>query len=77
MTETFTLEDLLKYFYQETNSTESKAITEAITENWEVREEYNDLVSLFELLDKIQYNPSRSSVDIILEYSKNTSALCS
>ena len=75
MTETFTQEDLLKYFYQETSSTESKAITEAINENWEVREEFNDIVSLLELLDKIQFNPSPSSVEIILEYSKNTSAL--
>ena len=69
----FTQEDLIRYSYNETSLTESKAIEQALEENWELKEQYEEIQATFEVLDKVvMRSPNLSSIKIIMDYSQKT-----
>lgn len=73
MYEQFTQEDIIRYCYNETSLTESKAIEQALEENWELKEQYEDIQATFEVLDKVVLrSPNLSSIKIIMDYSQKT-----
>lgn len=73
MYEQFTQEDIIRYSYNETSLTESKAIEQALEENWELKEQYEDIQATFEVLDKVVLrSPNLSSIKIIMDYSQKT-----
>ena len=70
MIKNVTLENLVLYYYNETDLTDSVLIQSAIDNNYFVAEEYKELKDAFSYLDKIVVSPSDSSVQNILKFSK-------
>ena len=78
MIKTFTPNDVVRYFYNETSNQENLEIEQALIIDSELMELYKELKSSVELLDSIQIKPSDRVVDKILAYSKskNINSLC-
>ncbi len=72
MQENFTTNDLIRFIYHETNASETLAIDEALRENSYLYEEYERLMESFQSLPKVQFRPSNTTVDSILNYSRHT-----
>jgi len=72
MTKTFTPNDVIRFIYGEVSSAcERKEITDALISNSELGEFYIEMTSLKRSLNKIKREPSKRSVDKILQFSKN------
>ncbi|MGB3181455.1 MAG: hypothetical protein WBB45_08695 [Cyclobacteriaceae bacterium] len=71
MTETFTLTDLIRFVYHETSETENRAIERALLCDNELLDKYIELKVMTENLDSANTEPSQSSVDAILSFSKS------
>lgn len=67
----FTLE-LLSFIYQELSREENREIIERIGTEADVNDEYQELMSLIELLDMPVMKPRKKIVDRIISYSKET-----
>ncbi len=72
MSNTFTESDVLRYLYGETNPAESKAISEELKKNLNLRSYYDRMMETKKELDKVFEEPNPTSVNIILEYSQAT-----
>ncbi len=75
MNRKFTQNDLIRYYYNETDEAETKAIREALMENSHLRQQYDNFYRTFEVLDKAFMEPDETSVDIIREHSAHFSSL--
>lgn len=75
MKQKITKNDLIRYIYKETSITETLAITEAISRDWELFEEYEVLMHSFQLLPKVKFDPSAATIQGILSYSQNSARL--
>ena len=73
MIETFTLDELILYYFNETRMSESVLIQRAIDTDEETEEEFNAIVKTMQKLDGLLVNPSADAVDAIMNYSKSTS----
>lgn len=69
MSSTFTETDILRFIYEETNPSESKAIREELRKNLSLRSYYDRMMETKKQLDTIELDPDPTSVNIILEYS--------
>ncbi len=67
---TFTPNDVIRYFYNETSQTENKELEKALLLDSDLMEVYEQLLNLGGLMNKIQEEPSQKVVDTILNYSK-------
>ncbi len=67
MESTFTFEDLLNYYYNETTPNEREAISKALKSDVKLRSEYEKLLSTFSKLSEFSLEPSESSIEIILK----------
>lgn len=72
MKQNFTKNDLVKYIYNETSNTETKAITKAVTKDVELNEEYELLMKSYHQLPKAKFEPSVATIQSILSYSQNS-----
>lgn len=72
MKQKFTPNHLLKFLYKETTASESLAIQEAMNDNFELQEQYNEMQAGYRQLPKVKFNPSNSSIQKILGYSQNS-----
>jgi len=72
MKHNFTLNHLTRFIYKETSVAESMAIRIALQEDWNLFEEYQELKKANVQLSKVTFNPSSSSIQNILRYSKET-----
>ena len=77
MTKTFTPNDVLRYLYKETNSVEKAELEQALVVRGELLEQYAQLTSIKEQLDKVQLAPSQRCINKILEYSKSEDPILS
>lgn len=68
----FTPQHLIKYIYKETSTAETIAIAEALQEDWELNETYEELLEGNQELPKAKFNPSTSVLNSILAYSQAT-----
>ena len=69
-----TLEDLIRYMYDETNSSQKAQIEKELQEDWVLREKYNVLKESVEGLNNTKLRaPRQQSVDAILKYASCTS----
>jgi len=68
---TFTPNDVIRYFYNETSQTENKELEKALLLDSDLMEVYEQLLNLGGLMNKIQEEPSQKVVDTILKYSKS------
>jgi hypothetical protein len=66
----FTQEDLLRYVYGETTPEITTAITEAIQNDWQLKEEYQQLMLVKSQLDTLRLSPSRRTIDAIMDYAQ-------
>ena len=73
MDQKFTKNHLIKFIYKETTVAETLAINEALSEDFELLKKYYELLQGYQQLPKVKFNPKESSVQRILQYSKQTS----
>jgi hypothetical protein len=66
----FTPEDLLLYLYKETTPEQNKAIEEALSKDWTLREKLTVLKTSMQRLDKITQSPRTEVVLNVLNYAR-------
>ena len=64
--------DLIRYIYRETSTVENVEITEALSENPLLMEEYRELYQGYLQLPKAKFSPKPSALQNILSYSEQT-----
>ncbi len=69
---TFTSDDLVRFVYNETTTEESANIRKAILENLDLAKTYQGMLTAKEELEQGKLDPSDSSIDIIMQYSRDT-----
>ena len=69
---TFTSDDLVRFVYNETTTEESADMRKAILENLDLAKTYQGMLTAKEELEQGKLNPSDSSIDIIMQYSRDT-----
>ena len=67
--------DLIRLIYGETTQAETKAIKVALTTDFELNEAFQRLEKIYGVLDDGFKNPSQSSIDLIMEHSRNTAPM--
>ena len=67
--EKITTEQLIAYYYHETSEETTSLIELALVNDWNVKEEYDQLSKSIQALQGVEYSPSEASVSKILEYS--------
>lgn len=72
MIQTFTQLDLIRFIYNEITTEQHREIELALLCDNELMEEYKSLKSTVNELTKVSYNPSNSTIETILNYSKST-----
>jgi hypothetical protein len=77
MTKTFTPNDVLRYLYKETNSTENKELEDAMHLHSDLLDEYVQLAGIKEQLDQVRKSPSKRTVQAILQYSDSHNPILS
>lgn len=72
MTHNFTPNDLLRFIYRETNAEEDNLIKLWIREDAFANRLFKSFTSTGRLLEALKLEPSESSVNIILDFSRET-----
>lgn len=73
MLKTFTPEDLLLFYYKETDAEETLMIRNSLVEEEDLRAEYLEMRQVLGLLNQVdRRNPDPTSVKIVMEYSSKT-----
>jgi hypothetical protein len=67
--EKITTEQLIAYYYHETSVETTSLIEMALANDWNVKEEYEQLAKSIQGLQGIEYSPSEATISKILEYS--------
>jgi hypothetical protein len=70
MKQTFTSNDLVRFIYREVSSEEEVQIKQFIAEDPEAAEELRLMMESIMELDSVSLEPNESSVNIILDYSR-------
>ena len=68
----YTTEDLILYLYKETTMEQSKAIEQAMSADWNLREKFIALKESMNQLDTIKASPRPQTIAAILNYAKST-----
>lgn len=68
----FTPEDLLLYIYKESSPELTRAIEQALTTDWTLREKLDVIQNSAEKLDTILAQPRKESIAKILNYARKT-----
>lgn len=73
MIQTFTLDDVVRYVYQEMSSHEAEKMKEALLFDSELMDVYQQLQAVKKTIERtpIEMFPSQKVVDKILDYSKS------
>ena len=61
--------DLLPYIYGEVSIEQSNAIKNALETDWELQEQYQELMDAKKGLETISLTPRKKAVDFILDYA--------
>jgi hypothetical protein len=64
--------DLLPYIYGEVSKEQSNAIRIALETDWELREQYQELLDAQKGLETISLSPRKKAVDFIMNYANNS-----
>lgn len=72
MKQKITPNDLVRFIYKETSTTETLGITEALSEDINLLEEYETLMVSHVRLPKAKFDPSKATIQNILRYSENS-----
>lgn len=71
----YTTEDLLLYLYGEAPAEQARAISEALKQDWELRERVDVLRHSMDILDSMIESPRPQSVQAILAYAGVTAPI--
>lgn len=73
MLKTFTPEDLLLFYYKETDAEETLMIKNSLVEEEDLKEEYLEMREIMGFLNKAERrSPDPTSIRIIMDYSEKT-----
>ena len=72
MIKTFTQLDLIRFIYNEISTEQHREIELTLLCDNELMEEYKSLKSTINTLTEVSYDPSNSTIDTVLNYSKST-----
>jgi len=73
MLKTFTPDALILFYYKDTDAEDTLMIKNSLVEEEELKEEYLEMRQIVGLLNKVERRtPSQTSIDIIMEYSRDT-----
>lgn len=75
MQETVTLDHLILYLYNETEMSDSVLVQKAIDYDYEIAEEYENLIAAKNLIDNTLMNASKNSIATVLAYATLTAPL--
>lgn len=70
MRHTFTQNLIVKKLYNETSSWENDLLNTELSKNWKLKEDFEEMQEVVKKLDSEFYRPSKSSIQIILDYSR-------
>ncbi len=70
----YTQKDLLLFIYNETSAEETAKIKAALETDWELREEYQTLLSAQKELEPISLAPDEKILENILQYAEKSVA---
>ncbi|MDH3648645.1 MAG: hypothetical protein OEQ53_03125 [Saprospiraceae bacterium] len=70
MTQNCTQHDLVRLLYQELATLDRLALLEELESDWDLKEDYLELVYAAKQLPKVQFSPSKSSIANILRHSR-------
>ena len=78
MIKTFTPNDVIRYFYQETSAQENVAIEKALIIDADLMDVYMQLSQTAAMLDEIEKVPSDKVINSILKHAKhkNVKSIC-
>ena len=65
----FTMEELVKYLYNESSQKQAGKIKSAVLTDWNLRDAYENLLSAKSNLSELSFSPRQQSVNKILEYA--------
>jgi hypothetical protein len=71
MNKPFTIDDLIRYIYKETDAAENKQIKYSIYKNQELKQEYHSLKLTLKCLDRLKMKADSGKITAILSYSNN------
>lgn len=75
MNDNFTNDLLVKYVFGQVSISEKFLIEEALDTSWEVYELYQTMVRSKRELPKVQFSPRKTTIQNILKYSSEQTAL--
>jgi len=70
MKQKFTLNHLIKYIYKETTVAETLEINEALLNDFQLYQQYQELLFAQRQLPKVKFDAKKSTLNSILNYSK-------
>jgi len=70
MKQKFTLNHLIKYIYKETTVAETLEINKALLKDFQLFQEYQELLFAHRQLPKVKFDAKTSTLNSILNYSK-------
>lgn len=70
MKQKFTPNHLIKHIYKETTVTETLEINEALLSNFQLHQQYQELLFAQRQLPKVKFDAKTSTLNSILNYSK-------
>lgn len=66
----FTLEDLLRYLYNETSPEQTAQIKAALETDWTLREKFEVMTSAKQRLEALKLSPRQQTIDNILNHAE-------
>ncbi len=72
MKENYTYAPLVQFLYHEMPAEDAVFMTQELEENPELRSMFNELLQAKNQLPKVQFNPSPTALNNILQYSTKT-----
>lgn len=75
MRQSFTENDLICFYYGELPEDENARIRKAIENDFKLKQQYEHLKQVTQMLDKVEKFPNETSVEIIREHSDHSSSL--
>ncbi len=75
MNKSFTQNDLLRFYYNETDYGETKAVEKALENDFKLKQQYQTLCQTLDKIDQAYMEPSETTIDIIREHSGHFSSL--
>jgi len=75
MRHTSTQNLLVKKLYGETSTWENEMLNEEMSKSWKLKEDFEEMQEAVKKLDSEIYRPSKTSIQIILDYSRKKTSV--